>query len=106
MPASASSNSPVTLINIFTVAPADQPRLLALLRENTETVIRGLKGWIATSIVAGSDGTRVAIYSQWETSADIAAMRADPRMQAYLPQIKALAAFDSVVGDVALAHRR
>jgi len=94
----------VTLINVLTVEPANQPQLLALLRNNTENTISALKGWIATNLIASRDKRRVVIYSQWKTLADVEAMRADPRMVAYFPRLSALASFDSIVGDVVLSH--
>jgi hypothetical protein len=69
------TETPVTLINLLTVAPERQQELVALLRENTETVITTLKGWIATSLIPSADGTRVVIHSQWDGAADVAAMR-------------------------------
>ena len=90
-----------TLLNVLTVDPANQAPLLALLRANTDTVVRTLDGWIATSLIASADGTRVVIHSQWRDAACVEAMRRDPRMVAAFPHIAALAAFDSVVGDVA-----
>ena len=100
------AEKPVTLINVLSVEPRKQQELVELLRQNTETVIKTLKGWIATSLIAGSDGKRVVIYSQWETVADVEAMRSDPRMQAYFPKITTLASFDSIVGVVTVAHQR
>ncbi len=94
----------VTLVNVLTVDPANQPKLLAMLRDNTENTIRTLNGWISTSLVASKDLRRIVIYSQWKTVADVEAMRADPRMVAYFPQLAALASFDSLVGDVVVAH--
>jgi quinol monooxygenase YgiN len=92
-----------TLLNILTVDPANQPQLLELLRTNTDTVVRSLDGWISTNLIASHDGTRVVIHSQWRDAASVEAMRRDPRMAAYFPRIAALAAFDSIVGDVAHA---
>lgn len=92
-----------TLVNILTVDPANQTRLLELLRANVDTVIRTLDGWIATNLIASKDGTRVVIHSQWRDAASVEAMRRDPRMVAYFPRIAALAALDSIVGDVAYA---
>lgn len=95
------------LINVLSVDPAKQQALVELLTENTENVvIKTLKGWISTSLIASEDGTRVVIYSQWESPRDVDAMRSDPRMQAYFPRILALATFDSIVGTAVLAHRR
>jgi quinol monooxygenase YgiN len=90
----------VTLVNVLTVEPANQEKLLALLRSNIDTTISTLKGWIATSLIASKDKRRVVIHSQWRTLADVEAMRSDPRMVAYFPRLAELAAFDSIVGDV------
>src|SRR5690242_20015423 len=94
-----------TLINVLTVDPANQKQLLALLRANTDTVIRTLDGWVATELIASADGTRVIIHSQWRDTASVEAMRRDPRMVSYFPRIAALATFDSIVGDVAYEFR-
>ena len=91
------------LLNVLTVDPANQAQLLELLRTNVDTVIRTLDGWISTNLIASTDGTRVVIHSQWRDAASVAAMRRDPQMVAYFPRIAALAAFDSVVGDVVYA---
>ncbi|MEP6991873.1 MAG: hypothetical protein ABJA80_13160 [bacterium] len=56
-----------------------------------------------TKLIASADGTRVVIHSQWRDFACIEAMRREPRMAASLPRIAALAAFDSIVGDIAYA---
>jgi len=99
--------TPVTLINTVTVKPgATQSDVLDSLRYNTETVITTLKGWISTTLIASEDGGRVIIQSQWDSAADVAAMPTDPRMLAYFPEISELAAFDSTVGRVVLAHHR
>jgi quinol monooxygenase YgiN len=92
-----------TLLNILTLDPANQGRLLEMLRDNTDTVIRTLHGWISTTLMASADGTRVVICSQWRDAAAIAAMRSDPRMVAYFPKVAALASLDSIIGEVAHA---
>jgi quinol monooxygenase YgiN len=97
---------PVTLVNVLSVEPERQGELVALLRQNTETIIKTLKGWISTSLVASRDGKRVVIYSQWDSAADIDAMRSDPRMRAYFPKIAELASLDTTVGVAAVSHHR
>ena len=89
-----------TLINILTVEPENQQKLIKLLRDNTENVITRLDGWISTSFIAGKDHRHVVIYSQWRDLASVEAMRTNPDMVAYFPRIAALAAFDSLAGDV------
>lgn len=93
-----------TLMNILTLKdPANQSRLIEALRDNVETVIRTLDGWVATKLVASADGTRVVIHSQWRDASAVAAMRSDARMQAYFPKIAELATLESIMGEVAHA---
>jgi quinol monooxygenase YgiN len=93
-----------TLINILTVEPENQPKLIELLRDNTENVVSTLDGWISTSFIVAKDKRRIVIYSQWRELASVEAMQENPKMRAYFPRIAALAAFDGFAGDVAYAH--
>ncbi len=93
-----------TLINILTVEPENQEKLIELLRANTENVVSRLEGWISTSFIAAQDQRHVIIYSQWRDLASVEAMRANPEMVAYFPRIVALAAFDGFAGDVVYNH--
>ena len=93
-----------TLINILTVEPENQQKLIGLLRDNTENVVSSLDGWISTSFIAGKDQRHVLIYSQWRDLSSVEAMRTNPGMVAYFPRIAALAAFDSLAGDVVYSH--
>lgn len=97
---------PVTLINVLSVEPNKQKQLVELLGENIESVIKALKGWIGTDLIASADGRQVVIRSQWETSADVEAMRNNPRMVAYFPRVAELASLNSIAGEVVLSHRR
>ena len=93
-----------TLINILTVEPENQQKLIELLRRSTENVVSKLDGWISTSFIAAKDQRQVVIYSQWRDAASVAAMRANPEMVAYFPKVAALAAFDGFAGDVVYNH--
>jgi quinol monooxygenase YgiN len=89
-----------TLINVLTVDPENQQKLLELLRQNTDEVVCTLPGWVSTTFVSSKDRSRVVIYSQWRDLASLQAMQSHPQMRAYFPRIAALATFDSIVGDV------
>jgi quinol monooxygenase YgiN len=93
-----------TLINIFTVEPENQQKLIDLLHGNTESVVTRLDGWISTSFIAARDQRHVVIYSQWRDLASVEAMRTNPDMAAYFPRIAALATLDSFAGDVVYNH--
>ena len=96
----------VILVNLLKVKPGKQAALIAILKQNTETVIRTLRGWKATRLIAAQDGAGVVIYSEWETPAAIEAMRSDPRMKAYFPKILELASLDSIAGSAVFSETR
>ena len=100
------SDESVILVNLLKVKPGKQDALIALLKQNTDTVIRTLHGWKTTRLIAARDGAGVVIYSEWETLAAVEAMRSDPRMQAYFPRIMALASLDSIVGSAVFSEAR
>ena len=53
-----------TLLSVFTVEPDNQPEVLALLHEGTETMFSKMPGWISTNLLKSRDGSQVIIYSQ------------------------------------------
>jgi quinol monooxygenase YgiN len=93
-----------TLINVLTVEPENRQKLIKLLRDNTESVVCRLDGWISTSFIAATDPRHVVIYSQWRDVSSVEAMQTNPDMVAYFPRIASLAAFNSLTGDVVYNH--
>ena len=53
------SDESVILINLLKVKPGKQDALIALLKQNTDTVVRTLHGWKTTRLIAAKDGQRV-----------------------------------------------
>ena len=100
----AVTNEITTLINVLTVEPQNQQKLINLLRESTEGVVRKLDGWISTSFIAAKNESHVVIYSQWRDLAAVEAMQSNPEMIVYFPRVAALAAFDSFAGHVVYNH--
>ncbi len=90
----------VTLINVFTVEPANQRQLLELLARATETSVRHAPGFISASLHRSLDGTKVTVYAQWRTVADYQAMRENPAPLPYLQQALAIAKFDPKMYEV------
>jgi quinol monooxygenase YgiN len=100
------SDESVILINLLKAKTGKQDALIALLKQNTETVIRTLPGWKTTRLIAAKDGAGVVIYSEWESPAAVEAMRSDARMKAYFPKIIELASLESLVGSAVLNQTR
>src|SRR6202021_1788743 len=79
-----------TLINILTVEPENQQKLIGLLRDNTESVVSSLDGWISTRFIAATDERHVLIFSQWRDPISVETIQTNPDMVAYFPRIAAL----------------
>jgi quinol monooxygenase YgiN len=92
-------NKLITLINVFTVAPSQQQQLLDLLVRATE-VVRLAPGFISASLHRSLDGTKVAMYAQWQSAEHYQAMRADPAALPYLKQAVAIAKFEPAIYEV------
>jgi len=84
----------LTLINIFTVEPANQQELVDLLVEATRTSVRHVEGFVSASLHRSLDGTKVAMYAQWRSLADYQAMRGNPTASPYMQEALALAQFE------------
>jgi quinol monooxygenase YgiN len=93
-----------TLINTFTVVSDSQQKLLDLLVEATEQVMRHLPGFISANFHASPDGARVINYAQWRSEADIQAMRENPSARRYLDAFATLATAEPRIYRVTSVH--
>jgi quinol monooxygenase YgiN len=87
----------VTSINVFTVDPSNQQALLDLLAHATDTSVREAPGFISAALHRSVDGTRVAMYAQWESAEHYQryqSMRSNAGASPYVAQILAIARFD------------
>lgn len=57
----------ITLINVFTVEPQNQDKLIKILERATEEVIRHIPGFVSANIHRSVDGVRVVNYAQWKS---------------------------------------
>jgi quinol monooxygenase YgiN len=68
----SASSDVMTLINVFTVEPANQRRLVELLTEAIEVSLRRAPGFVSASLHRSTDGTKVTMYAQWRSIDDLA----------------------------------
>lgn len=85
------NNGVATLINVFAVEPEDQVRLVELLEEATEKVMRGLPGFVSANIHRSLDGTRVVNYAQWESREAFETMLENPEAAAHMQEAAGIA---------------
>src|SRR5437899_12264109 len=90
----------VTLVNVFTVEPANQQQLVQLLARATETSVRHAPGFISACLHRSLDGTKVTMYAQWRSIEDYQAMRENPEPLPYLQRALAIAKFDPGMYEV------
>jgi heme-degrading monooxygenase HmoA len=84
----------ITLINVFTVEPPNQQRLIDLLARATDEFVSRTPGFVSSTLHRGLDGTKVAMYAQWNSAEDYEAMRRDPGTLPFLQEALAIAKFD------------
>jgi len=74
----------VTLINVFTVSPENQQRLVDLLVEATQRTMRKQPGYLSAAIHKSVDGTRVTNYAQWRSREDFEAIGKNPEVAVHM----------------------
>jgi quinol monooxygenase YgiN len=96
-----STKSPaITLINVFTVEPANQRRLIELLTEATEVSVCRAPGFVSASLHRSTDGTKVTMYARWRSIDEYQAMRRDPGSLPFLEEALKIAKFEPGVYEV------
>jgi quinol monooxygenase YgiN len=91
---SAETSGLVTLINVFTVEPVNQQRLVDLLIRATDGVVNRVPGFISSTLHRSIDGTKVTMYAQWRSAEDYQAMRENPGPLPLLQEALTFATFE------------
>ena len=90
----------VTLINVFTVAPDNQQRLVDLLTRATDGSVNRAPGFISATLHRSIDGTKVTMYAQWQSAEHYQAMRKDPGPHPFLQEALTIATFEPGMYEV------
>ena len=100
MPSISKDNRPMTVINVFTVAPDRQMRLVDLLTRATESSVRHVPGFVAAALHRSLDGTKVTMYAQWRSPEDYEQMRSRPDTSPFLAEAMTVATFEPGLYEV------
>jgi len=84
-------NNIVTLINVFTVDPSSQRRLVNMLIETTKQVMKKQEGFISANIHKSLDGTRVVNYAQWESKEAFEKRLRNPKAIVHMNEVLSIA---------------
>jgi len=97
---------PFILINVFTVSPSDQQRLVELLTRATEESVQYIEGFITATLHRSIDGTKVTMYAHWRSKEDYENMRKNASASPYLEQALTFAKFDMGMYEVVKTFER
>jgi quinol monooxygenase YgiN len=98
-------DSPVTLINVFTVQPEKADQLVKLLDDATDQVMRFQPGFVSANIHRSFNGKHVTNYAQWRSMKDFEAMQQNPRAREHMSAAAKLAEkFEPELYVVASVH--
>jgi len=84
----------VAFINVFTVDPVNQQRLVDLLARATDGSVNRARGFMSATLHRSIDGTKVTMYAQWRSVEDYEAMRQDPGPLPFLEEALTIATFE------------
>ena len=97
--------SPITLINVFTVAPEKIDDLIKVLDEATDKVMKRQPGFVSANIHRSLSGKHVANYAQWRSKEDFDAMQRNPECKEHMEAAARLAEkFEPELYAVASVH--
>lgn len=90
----------IVLINVFTVEPQNQLRLVGILTAATEEVVGRAEGFLSSTLHRSLDGTKVAMRAEWASLAAYQAMRDDPGPRRFFEEALSIARFDPGIYEV------
>ncbi len=82
----------VTVVNLFSVKPENQKKLLQLL-EDLRVVVEKLPGFISANVHRSFEGTRIVSYAQWNTKEAYQAVYTNSDAKPILDEIKKISKF-------------
>ncbi|MBD0301396.1 MAG: antibiotic biosynthesis monooxygenase [Tolypothrix sp. T3-bin4] len=65
----------ITFVNVFTVLPEKQQDAFQAIKKVYKDVVSHQPGFISAKLLVSDDGVRVTAVAQWESEADLQAMR-------------------------------
>jgi len=93
-------NKYLTLINVFTVEPVNQQKLIDLLTLAAKSSVQNITGFISSGLHRSLDGTKVTMYAQWRSMEDYQNMRNNPTASPFLQEALEIAKFNPGMYEV------
>ena len=81
----------LTLVNVFSVRPENQDRLVRALLQATDQRMRHVDGFISANVLKSLDGERVTNFAQWRSREAFETMLKDPKAREHMQSIQEFA---------------
>ena len=94
MSAGSPTSDLLTVINVFTVSPENQARLIELLTRATESTVRQVPGFISATLHQSFDGAKVTMYAKWRSWDDYQRMRENSTASPFLTEALTYSSFE------------
>jgi quinol monooxygenase YgiN len=99
-------NKVFTLINVFTVEPQNQERLVKILEKATEVIMQNLEGFVSANIHRSLDGVRVVNYAQWKSKEAFEVMLKNSAAQEHMNEALSVSISEPHLYQVASVYNR
>jgi len=86
-----SESSEAVFVNLIEVDPNRYERLMEILKEGNDSVIRHRNGFISCVLLANADRSRVVTVARWTSADAIKAVASDPVVAEYVKRTAAVA---------------
>ena len=84
----------VTMINVWSVEPANQQRLIEILTRATEATVVSAQGFRGATLHKSLDGMKVTMVAEWQSAVDVVALRDNPKAREFLAEALAIATME------------
>lgn len=99
------TKSEVRLINVYSVNPENQEKLIQILEEGVHSIMVHQEGYLGSTILRSLDGKSVVVYAHWKEAKNIAAVFQKPENQSYIKRIQEIATAAPGIYEECSSHR-
>src|SRR5665213_1661333 len=84
----STENTVINMIEVIPIKPENQQKLLDILIDLTENIIKHMPGFVSASFHKSLDQTKIVTYAQWENREAWEAMVKNPKVHPHLRKIE------------------
>lgn len=95
----------VRLINVYSVKPENQEKLVQILEEGVHSIMVHQEGYLGSTILRSVDGKSVAVCAKWKEAKNIVAVFQKAENESYIKKIQEIAIAAPGIYEECSSHR-